>query len=208
VRVSSVREVDWKDSRRGGFMFVFSPGVCEQAPQMFIAPMTGPKDPARRAQFQHDLVAGFPNVSVIDLREILENVRAVIRNVTLAITVVGLLVGLSGVLILIGAVAMTKFQRVYEAAIFKTLGASTRAREHARPGIPGCSGRSPADRLVGSHRAHVGRQPLGSGNPVAVLSVGQREWRRGHRGAGVAVVGVLSSLDVLRKKPLSTLRAE
>ena len=32
----------------------------------------------------------------------------------------------SGVLILVGAVAMTKFRRVYEAAMFKTLGASTR----------------------------------------------------------------------------------
>ena len=45
---------------------------------------------------------------------------------TLAITVVGGLVLFSGVLILIGAVAMTKFQRVYEAAVFKTLGANTR----------------------------------------------------------------------------------
>ena len=33
----------------------------------------------------------------------------------------------SGALILVGAVAMTKFQRVYEAAVFKTLGANTRA---------------------------------------------------------------------------------
>ena len=32
----------------------------------------------------------------------------------------------TGVLILTGAVAMTKFRRVYEAAILKTLGASTR----------------------------------------------------------------------------------
>src|SRR5207344_1088661 len=43
-----------------------------------------------------------------------------------AITVVGGLVLFSGGLILIGAVAMTKFQRVYEAAVFKTLGANTR----------------------------------------------------------------------------------
>ncbi len=46
-------------------------------------------------------------------------------KVTLAISVVGGLVLFSGGLILIGAVAMTKFQRVYEAAVFKTLGAST-----------------------------------------------------------------------------------
>ena len=45
---------------------------------------------------------------------------------TLAITIVGAVALLSGVLILIGAVAMTKFQRVYEAAILRTLGASTR----------------------------------------------------------------------------------
>ena len=45
---------------------------------------------------------------------------------TLAISVVGGLVLFSGALILIGAVAMTKYQRVYEAAVFKTLGANTR----------------------------------------------------------------------------------
>ena len=67
-----------------------------------------------------------PNVSVIDGREILADHQDVVDNVTLAVTVVGALVLLSGVLILIGAVAMTKFQRVYEAAIFKTLGATRR----------------------------------------------------------------------------------
>ena len=39
---------------------------------------------------------------------------------------VGALVLLSGALILVGAVSMTKFRRVYEAAILKTLGASSR----------------------------------------------------------------------------------
>ena len=68
----------------------------------------------------------FPNVSVIDGREMLTTIRTVIENVTLAVTVVGSLVVLSGLLILIGAVAMTKFRRIYEAAIFKTLGATRR----------------------------------------------------------------------------------
>src|SRR4029079_13302680 len=58
--------------------------------------------------------------------EILESLRDVMSKVTLAITVVGGLVLFSGVLILVGAVAMTKYQRVYEAAVFKTLGANTR----------------------------------------------------------------------------------
>ena len=81
---------------------------------------------AARARFQHDLVEQFPNVSVIDFHEILDTVRDIMSKVTLAISVVGGLVLFSGALILIGAVAMTKFQRVYEAAVFKTLGANTR----------------------------------------------------------------------------------
>ena len=52
--------------------------------------------------------------------------QSIVNNVTLAVTVVGGLVLFSGSLILIGAVSMTKFRRVYEAAILKTLGASSR----------------------------------------------------------------------------------
>ena len=44
ARVTSIRDVDWRDSRNGGFMFVFRPGVLEQAPQTFVAPLKGPDD--------------------------------------------------------------------------------------------------------------------------------------------------------------------
>ncbi|PYR18970.1 MAG: hypothetical protein DMF94_17935, partial [Acidobacteria bacterium] len=125
-RVTSIRDVEWREARNGGFVFVFRPGALDQAPQTSVAPLKGPASPAERARFQHDLVERFPNVSVIDFHEVLETIRDVMSKVTLAITVVGGLVLLSGVLILIGAVAMTKFQRVYEAAVFKTLGANTR----------------------------------------------------------------------------------
>src|SRR4029450_5368438 len=79
-----------------------------------------------RARMQAAIVAQFPNVSIIDLREILVTIRNVVDKVTLGVTVVGGLVLASGTLILIGAVSMTKFRRVYEAAILKTLGATTR----------------------------------------------------------------------------------
>ena len=47
ARVTSIREVDWRDSRSGGFMFVFRPGVLDQAPQTFIAPLKGPQRACR-----------------------------------------------------------------------------------------------------------------------------------------------------------------
>jgi len=208
ARVTSIRDVDWRESRNGGFVFVFRSGVLDQAPQTYVAPLKGPGDAAARARFQHDLVDRFPNVSVIDFHEILETVRDVMSKVTLAITVVGGLVLFSGALILIGAVAMTKFQRVYEAAVFKTLGASTRTIARMLLLEYGVLGSLAG--LVGS----LGAVALTWGVATYALEIPWRIFPLEHvagvvlTAALVAVIGVLSSLDVLRNKPLSTLRAE
>ena len=126
ARVTSVRHVDWGDARSGGFMFVFRPGALADAPHTFIGFLKGPDDATARARLQYDLVARYPNITAIDGREIISRIQKVIDNAVLGITVVGGIALLSGVLILVGAVAMTKFQRVYQSAILRTLGASTR----------------------------------------------------------------------------------
>jgi putative ABC transport system permease protein len=207
-RITSIRDVEWRESRNGGFVFVFRPGVLDQAPQTWVAPMKGPATPAERARFQHDLVERFPNVSVIDFPASLETIRDVMSKVTLAISVVGGLVLFSGALILIGAVAMTKFQRVYEAAVFKTLGANTRTIARMLLLEYGVLGSLAG--VIGSLGAIV----LTWGVSKYALEI---PWRifAGEHVAGVvltsvlvAAIGVLSSLDVLRNKPLATLRAE
>jgi putative ABC transport system permease protein len=208
ARVSSIRDVEWRDSRNGGFMFVFRPGVFETAPQTYVAPLKGPGDVQARARFQHDLVVRFPNVSVIDFHEILETVRDVMSRVTLAITVVGGLVLFSGALILVGAVAMTKFQRVYEAAVFKTLGANTATI--AKMLLFEYSVLGSLAGTIGS----IGAIALTWGVSRYALEIPWRIFAGEHVGGValtavlVAVIGVLSSLDVLRNKPLATLRAE
>ena len=208
ARVTSIRDVEWRDSRNGGFVFVFRPGPLDDAPQTFVSPLKGPANPAARGRFQHDLVARFPNVSVIDFREILDEIRDVMGKVTLAISVVGGLVLFSGALILVGAVAMTKYQRVYEAAVFKTLGANTRSIARMLLVEYGVLGALAG--LVGS----VGAIGLTWGVSRYALDI---PWRLfpGEHMAGilltallVSAVGVISSLDVLRNKPLATLRAE
>ncbi len=50
ARVTSVRHVEWADSRAGGFMFVFRPGLLDQAPHGFISFFRGPQDGPARAQ--------------------------------------------------------------------------------------------------------------------------------------------------------------
>ena len=208
ARVTSIRDVEWRDSRNGGFMFVFRPGVFEQAPQTFVAPLKGPNGAEARARFQHDLVTQFPNVSVIDFFEILETLRDVMSKVTLAITVVGGLVLFSGALILVGAVAMTKFQRVYEAAVFKTLGATTATIARMLLFEYGVLGSLAG--LIGS----LGAVALTWGVSRYALEIPWKIFVGEHVGGVVltallvAVIGVVSSLDVLRQKPLATLRAE
>jgi putative ABC transport system permease protein len=208
ARVTSIRRVDWRDPRSGGFMFVFRPGALDAAPQMMIAPLKGPEGPDARARFQHDLVQRFPNVSVIDLREMLQTIRDVMRRVTLAISVVGGLVLFSGALILVGAVAMTKFQRVYEAAVFKTLGATTRTIARMLLFEYGVLG------LLAGTVGSLGAAALTWGISRWAIEIPWRVYTMEHvmgvvvTTVLVAAIGVLSSLDVLRHKPLATLRAE
>jgi putative ABC transport system permease protein len=208
AHVTSIRRVDWSDTRAGGFMFVFRPGLLDTAPHGFISFFRGPEDVADRAQLQTQLVSGFPNVSVIDGREMLTTIRTIVENVTLAVTVVGSLVVVSGLLILIGAVAMTKFRRIYEAAIFKTLGAtrqmigSVLLIEYGVLGaLAGTIGSLGAIALTWAISRFALDIPW---TPLPFISV-----------AGivissilVAVVGVTASWEVLQRKPLATLRAE
>ena len=154
------------------------------------------------------IVAGYPNVSVIDLREVLDTIQTIVDNVTLAVTVVGALVLLSGSLILIGAVSMTKFRRVYEAAILKTLGASSRLiatmllLEYGVLGaIAGTVGALGAVALSWAVARYALDLPW---EPAPLLTIGGIVVTA----IFVAAIGVIASLDVLRHKPLATLRAE
>jgi len=206
--VSSIRAVDWDDSRSGGFMFLFSSEVLEQAPHSFIAFLQGPPEPVQRARLQRDLVAGFPNVSVIDGREVIATVRRILDYVTLAISVVGGIALFSGVLILVGSVAMTKFQRLYDTAIFKTLGATSHTIVLMLVFEYGTLGALAG--LVGSMGAlgltwGLTRYLLDiSWNPTPLLNVAGLVLTT----VVVGVVGVAASIDVLRRKPLRTLKAE
>ena len=209
ARVTGVRRVEWRDGRSGGFMFVFGAGTFDAAPHWYIAPVRARlPSTEQRARFTHDLVVLFPNVSVIDLREVLQAVQKVFQVVTVAIDVVGSLVMLTGGLILVGAVAVTKFQRVYEAAIFKTLGASSRTIAMMLMVEYGLLGALAG--AVGSFSALA----LGWGVSRYALDIA---WRPAlHENAiGTAVtallimiIGVAASADVLRRKPLAALRAE
>ncbi len=206
ARVTSVRDVEWSDARNGGFMFVFRPGGLEGVPNTYAGFVKGPNDPMERARFESALVADFYNISIVDLRDILDSLAQVVDKVSLAITVVGSVALLSGALILIGSVAMTKYQRAYETAILRTLGASRRrvvtmmlfeyGALGAIAGIIGALGAQVLTFLLSQRVLDIPFRPAVVTNSTAVVLAT----------LAVILVGVVTTLDVLRTKPLTILR--
>ncbi|MEN3335788.1 MAG: putative transport system permease protein [Blastocatellia bacterium] len=207
ARVTNVRRVEWRNARTG-FMFVFRPGVLESAPQMWVAAINGPETEPERSRFQRALLDKYPNVSVIDVGDILKAVTRIVNNITLAVTFVGAFVLLSGVFILVGSLAMTKFQRIYETAVLKTLGAKRKTillillAEYGLMGtVAGIVGSVAAIGLsyATSHYVFEIKWNLTPAiNLIGIIATI----------ALVTIVGAVSTLDVLSRKPLATLRAQ
>ena len=122
ARVENIRKLDLRNTRTA-FVFVFRPGFLEKAPQTFVATVLKKLPENDRARLQRNLIDEFPNVQIFDVAEVVAAVQKLINNFVLAISFVGGFVIVSGMLILIGSIALTKSQRIYENAVLKTLGA-------------------------------------------------------------------------------------
>ncbi|MCA1589918.1 MAG: FtsX-like permease family protein, partial [Acidobacteria bacterium] len=122
AQIANVRKLDLRNTRTA-FIFVFRPGALERAPQTFAATILSRISPTERQRFQRDALAAFPNIQIFDVADIVAAVQKLVNNFVIAVSFVGGFVILSGILILVGSIALTKSQRVYENAILKTLGA-------------------------------------------------------------------------------------
>ncbi len=124
AHISGIRKVDWpKDPPN--FIFVFPKGVLDNAPQIYVtATRIDDQDVANR--FQQKLINQFPNVSLIDLRIILNTVDQLFSKLGLVVRFLALFCIISGLIVLAGAVVNSKFIRMRENVLLRTLGARTR----------------------------------------------------------------------------------
>ena len=121
-RVSSLRDVDWRQMRPN-FYVVFPSGVLESAPAMYLTATHLP-DSQTSARLQREMGLQFPNISTIDLATVLQTLEGILNKVALAIRfMAGLTVG-TGLIVLVGAILSGRGQRVQEAVLLRTLGAS------------------------------------------------------------------------------------
>ncbi len=124
ARISGIRKVDWpKDPPN--FIFVFPMGVIDKAPQIWVA-ATRVGQGGEANQFQRELVMGYPNVSLLDLRLILSTVESLFAKVALVIRFLAFFSIITGLIVLAGAVVNSKFVRIRENVLLRTIGARTR----------------------------------------------------------------------------------
>jgi len=206
TRVTSLREVDWARFEPN-FFVVFAPGALERAPQTYVT-LTRIDRAVDRGAFQRRIAERLPNVTTVDLSSVQETLERLIDRVLLAIRFMALFTLGTGTLVLVGALATSRFQRIREGALLRTLGA-TRAQllrivlsEYLSLGLlaaavalalAGVAGWALA-RFVFEGTFALPLLPLaGLGAAVVALTV---------------AVGLANSREVLRRPPLEVLRSE
>ena len=121
VQISGVRKLDWSKDPPN-FFFVFPTGVLENAPQIFVA-TTRIDDQQIANRFQQQLVMLYPNVSLIDLRLILSTINELFDKLGLVVRFLALFSIITGLVVLAGAVINSKFLRMKENVLLRTIGA-------------------------------------------------------------------------------------
>ena len=119
--ISSVRKVDWARPQPN-FFFVFPSGILEPAPQFFATTLQSPSR-ERSIAFQQEVVQAYPNVSAIDIGQVINTIRDFLDRVTFVIQFIGLFSIITGLIVLAGSAATSRFQRIREAVLLRTLGA-------------------------------------------------------------------------------------
>lgn len=205
AEVMSLRKVDWQ-SLSTNFFMILSPGALDGAPTTWVATARVPA--AAEAAIQDAVVRAFPNVTAIPVRDVLERLASVLDRLARAIRAVAAFSILSGLTVMIGALTASRYQRLYESVILRTMGASRATVARTFAVEYGCLGAA----------AGIGGSVLAALLAWIVLRfVLAVPWTFEPRTLAVGVVattglavavGFLATFRLLGAKPLAVLRQE
>jgi putative ABC transport system permease protein len=121
--LASTRAVNWR-SLGINFVMVFSPNTLKNAPHSHIVTveMTGGDE----AGLLNRMARAYPSVTAVRVKDAIEIVSGLLNQMLAAIRGANGLTLLTGVLVLAGALAASLSERLYDAVVLKTYGASRR----------------------------------------------------------------------------------
>ncbi len=120
ARVTSLRKVDW-DSFNVNFFVIAPPGMLERHPATYV---TSFFVPSGDSAVLGDLIREFPNLLLIDVAQVLGQVQKMMDQVARAVQFIFLFTLSAGLVVLYAAIASTQDERLYQATVMRTLGAS------------------------------------------------------------------------------------
>jgi putative ABC transport system permease protein len=201
--VTSLRKVEW-DSFRVNFFVVAPPGVLDLYPaSRYVTSFHLAPD---RSALMDQLVKRFPNFLVIDVAAVLSQVQRIMDQVVKAVEFVFLFGLLAGLVVLFAAISATHDERVFDAAIMRTVGATGRQMLSAHAAEFAAIG------ALAGVLAAIGASLLGWVLATRVLTVAYQVspwvWLVGLIGGtgGVLIAGLLGTRRVLRTPPMQIFR--
>jgi putative ABC transport system permease protein len=202
AEVTSLRKVDW-DSFNVNFFVVAPPGLLEKFPASYV---TSFYLKPGNTELLNALVKQFPNFLLIDVAQVLGQVQTMIMQVSRAVQFVFLFTLMAGLVVLYAAIASTQDERLYQATIMRTMGASR--GQLARANLAEFAVIGALAGLI----AAAGANALGYVLAQRVINIGYEFspalWGIGLAGSilGVMIAGHLGTRRVLRIAPLRVLR--
>ncbi|MFO0768962.1 MAG: FtsX-like permease family protein [Nitrospiraceae bacterium] len=121
AEVASIRKVEWGNFSTNFYM-ILSPGSLDDAPMTYVG--TVRVSPDEEVPLQTRVVATLPNVTAINIGDVMATFARVLERLALAIRAVALFCILAGALVMAAALTATRYQRLYEAVVLKALGAT------------------------------------------------------------------------------------
>jgi putative ABC transport system permease protein len=200
--VTSLRKVDW-DSFNVNFFMISPPALLQGQPVSYV---TAFHLPPRNVELLNALIKQFPNLLIIDVAQVMAQVQKMMTQVSKAVQFVFLFTLLAGLVVFYAAIASTQDDRIQQAAVMRTLGASRKQLTRAHLAEFAVIG------ALAGLIAAAGASGLGYLLAVKILNVSYNmsplAWLVGVicGSAGIALAGHLGTRRVLATPPMLVLR--
>lgn len=201
--VSNLRKVDW-ESFQPNFFVIASPGALDGYAASWITAVNVPRGDVATT---NDLVQAFPNVSVIDVDAVIDQVRNTANQVADAVEYVFYFTLVAGLLVLAAAVSSTQDERLLEGGVMRVLGANRRQLRWAHAAEFAALG------LIAGLTAAIAAAALSGYIAVEVFEQAWApDWRLALMGGGLGMMavtftGLFATRRVAAAPPAQTLRA-
>ncbi|WP_455221876.1 ABC transporter permease [Kaarinaea lacus] len=200
--VTSLRSVQW-DTFRANFFVLAPPGLLDEYPASYITSFYLPAD---RAVLLDELVRQFPNLTIIDISAIMNQVRGIMLRITLTVEYVFIFTLLAGLTVMYAAIQSTLDQRIRENAILRAIGASRNRLLHGLAAEFAVMGLLAG--LLAAFCASVAGFIMAEQVFELEYQLNMLLWVIGTLGGmlGIGTAGVLGTRQVLARPPLSIIK--